>query len=70
MVMEGHFHQQVCPNINKNTTNDKTHVDNFQGRHFAEQKKLTLRERSTTSHRVCKVDRIHTISDYWTLFPD
>jgi hypothetical protein len=23
MVMEDNFHQQVCPNIDKNTTNDK-----------------------------------------------
>jgi hypothetical protein len=37
MVMEGCFHQQVCPfgsNIYKKRTIDKIHVENFQGRHF------------------------------------
>jgi hypothetical protein len=34
MAMEGFFHQEVCPNIDKNTKNDLMHVGNFQGRHF------------------------------------
>jgi hypothetical protein len=27
MAMEGYFHQQVCPHIDKHTKNDKMHVD-------------------------------------------
>jgi hypothetical protein len=36
------FHQQVCPNIDKNIKIDKIDVDNFQGRHFCRNKQNTL----------------------------
>jgi hypothetical protein len=38
MAMEGYFHQQVCPNIDKNTQHTKMHVGHFQGRHFCQKK--------------------------------
>jgi hypothetical protein len=34
MIMEGYFHQQVCPKIDKNIQIDKMNVETFQGRHF------------------------------------
>jgi hypothetical protein len=61
MAMEDHFHQQVCPNINKNTQIAKMHVENFQGRHFCQNKK----PRATTSHRACKVDHFPIMWYYW-----
>ena len=41
------------------------HVEQIQGRHLCRKKKL--RERSTTSHRACKVDIIQACSYYLTL---
>jgi hypothetical protein len=46
--------------LTKNTQIDKMHVENSQGRHFC-QKKQQLRECSTTSHRVCKVDNFFMV---------
>jgi hypothetical protein len=40
--MEGFIHEQVCPNIDKNTKNVNIHVDNFQGRLFCRNKQNTL----------------------------
>jgi hypothetical protein len=65
MAMEGYFHQQVFPNIDKHNQNDSIHVDNFQGRHSCRNKTKTQRERSTTSHRACKVDNFPIIRYDW-----
>jgi hypothetical protein len=53
--------------FNKHIKNDNIHVENFQERHFGRQKQI-LRERSTTSHRACKVNLFCFILQYASLF--
>jgi len=61
MVMEGYFHEQVCPNIDNNIKIDQIHVQLSRGIIFAE----TQNTRSIPSPRACKVNNFHMILDYW-----
>jgi hypothetical protein len=65
MAMECYFHQQVCPNIHKNITIDKIHVEISRDVIFAGK---NVWKHSTTLHRACKMARIHTVSYYELLF--